>query len=119
MVGNNPRARTISPFFEVTVGQWIENRIKEDTLDGLRAAIQVDPANACLAAHFGRALADCALTEGTDPDAARRSRGEPDYQTRRALKLAPGIEKVKKLRAKVAQLTKDWAIPPAEPGLRF
>jgi hypothetical protein len=57
------------------VGQWIENRIKDGTLDGLRAAIQVDPANARLAAYFGRALADFALAEETDPDASRRARG--------------------------------------------
>jgi ATP dependent DNA ligase C terminal region len=54
---SDPRTRTISPFFDVTVGQWIENRISEGTLDGLRAAIQVDPANARLAGHFGRAFA--------------------------------------------------------------
>jgi hypothetical protein len=54
---SEPRGRTISPFFEVTVGQWIKNRISEGVIDGLRVAIQVDPANARLAAHFGRRLA--------------------------------------------------------------
>ena len=103
---SDPRTRTISPFFDVTVGQWIENRISEGTLDGLRAAIQVDPANARLAGHFGRALADYALAKGTDPDAARRARGDADFQTRRALRLAPANEDVKKLRAEVVNLLK-------------
>ena len=34
----------------------------------------------------------------TDPDDARRARAEADYQTRRALKLAPDNDEVKKLR---------------------
>jgi hypothetical protein len=107
---SEPRGRTISPFFEVTVGQWIKNRISEGVIDGLRVAIQVDPANARLAAHFGRRLADYSLEKGTDPAEARRARAEADFQTRRALKLAPENEEVRKLRTKVAQLLQDWTI---------
>jgi hypothetical protein len=98
------KSRTISPFSELTVDEWVENRIKEATVEGLRAAIQVDPANARLAAHFGRCLADEALKEGTDPDAARRARADADYQTQRALNLAPGSDEVKTLRAEVVNL---------------
>jgi hypothetical protein len=47
----------ISPFSKVTVPEWIENRIKDGTFESLRAAIQMDPANACLIAHFGVTLA--------------------------------------------------------------
>ena len=95
------RNRTISPFSELTVAEWVENRIKDGTLDGLRAAVEVDPTNARLAAHFGEALADHALAKRTDPDEARRARAEADFQTRRALKLAPDNDEVKKLRAEV------------------
>jgi dipeptidyl aminopeptidase/acylaminoacyl peptidase len=98
------RSRTISPFSELTVAEWIENRITKGTLDGLRAAIEVDPANPRLAGNFGRRLADCAVEKGTDPDEARRERGEADFQTRRALKLAPDNDEVKKLRAEVVNL---------------
>jgi hypothetical protein len=98
------RSRTISPFSELTIAEWVENRINDGTLEGLRAAIQVDPENAHLAAHFGRCLADYALANGTDPEAGRRARGEPDFQTRRALKLAPDSDEVKKLRAEVVKL---------------
>ena len=89
------RSRTISPLSEMTVAEWVENRIKDGTLDGLRAAVEVDPTNARLAAHFGGALADYALIEGTDPAEAGRARAEADFQTRRALKLAPDNDEVK------------------------
>jgi dipeptidyl aminopeptidase/acylaminoacyl peptidase len=98
------RSRTISPFSELPVAEWVENRINEATIDGLRAAIRVDPANVRLAAHFGRSLADYALKKGTDVDETRRTRAEADYQTQRAVKLAPDNNEVKKLRAEVVQL---------------
>jgi hypothetical protein len=93
--------RTISPFSELKVSEWIENRTKEGTLDSLRAAIDVDPANARLAAHFGLALANLGVGEKTYPDDARRARAEADYETRRAVKLALDNDEVKKLRMEV------------------
>jgi hypothetical protein len=74
----DPRRRTISPFSKLTVPEWIEHRIAEGTLDNLRTALQVDPANARLAAHFGSRLASYALERGTDPNQARRARAEAD-----------------------------------------
>ena len=100
----NPSTRPISPFSDLTVADWGKNMIKEGTLDDLRAAMLVDPANARLAADFGKALADHALEKGTDPDEARRARAEADYQTHRAVKLASDNDEVKKLRAKVVKL---------------
>jgi dipeptidyl aminopeptidase/acylaminoacyl peptidase len=98
------RSRTISPFSQVTVPEWLENRIKEGTVEGLRAAMQVDPANARVTAHLGRRLANQALEQGSDPDEARRARGEADFLTSRALKLAPDNDEVKKLRDEVVKL---------------
>jgi WD40 repeat protein len=98
------RSRTLSPFSELTVVEWVENRIVEPTLDGLRAAMHVDQANARLAAHFGQRLADHAREKGTNLAEARRDRVEADFQTRRALKLAPDNDEVKKLRAEVVKL---------------
>src|SRR4030095_16514001 len=83
------RTRTISPFSQVTVSEWVEYWIKEGTVDGLRAAMQVDPSNARVTAYLGRRLADEALNQSSDPDAARSARGEAAFLTRRALKLAP------------------------------
>jgi WD40 repeat protein len=99
-----PRSRTIFPFSEITLAQWEENRITEGTYDSLRAAIQLDPANAYLTALFGRSLADHALARGIDPDEARRVRGEADFETRRALELAPDNDEVRKLRTEVVKM---------------
>jgi WD40 domain-containing protein len=101
------RRRTISPFSQVTVSEWLEKRIKEGTVKGLPAALQVDPANALVTAHLGWRLADQALKQGSDSehaDEARRARGEADFLTRRAVKLAPDSDKVKKLRDEVVKL---------------
>src|SRR5580704_10265261 len=100
----NPRTRPISPFSDLTVADWVNNRIKEGRLDDLRDAMLVDPANARLAAHFGLALANFAVAEKTDPDDARRARAEADYQTRRAVNLAPDNDEAKNLRAEVVTL---------------
>ena len=97
------RNRTISPLSQETVSEFLENRINEGTVEGLRAALQVDPANARVTAHLGRRLADQALKQGGDPDEARRDRGEADFLTSRALKLAPDNDEVKKLRDEVVK----------------
>jgi hypothetical protein len=49
-------------------------------------------------------LADQAFRQGGDPDEARRARGEADFLTRRAQKLAPDNDEVKKLRDEVVNL---------------
>lgn len=74
------RAGTISPFSELTVAKWIGNRITKGTLDGLRAVIDVDPANTRLAANFGRRLADYAVEKATDPDEAGETEGKPTFK---------------------------------------
>ena len=56
--------------------------------------------------HLGRRLADYALEQDGDPDEARRARGEADFLTSRAVKLAPDSEEVKKLRDEVVKLLK-------------
>ena len=98
---------TISPFCNLTVAVWIEDRIGWGTVEGLRAAILVDPANARLAAHFGKAIANYALglgTSATDPNRGRKAMEQADFQTRRAIKLAPDNGEVRKLRTEVVKL---------------
>ena len=102
--GADRKTSTISRFSRVSIAEWLEDRIKEGTVEGLRAALQVDPANARVTAHLGRHLADQALKQGGDPDEARRARGEADFLTTRALKLAPDSDEVKKLRDEVVKL---------------
>jgi dipeptidyl aminopeptidase/acylaminoacyl peptidase len=98
------RRRTISPFSEVTVSEWLENSIKEGTVESLRAAMQFGPANARVTAYLGRCLATSAVEQVTDPDEARRARGEADFLTSRAEKLAPDSDEIKKLRDEVVNL---------------
>ena len=100
------RSRTISPLSQETVSEWRENRIKAGTVEELRSALQVDSENARITAYLGRRLADQALELDSDPDEARRARGEADFLTSRALKLAPNNEEVKKLRDEVIKLLK-------------
>ena len=57
-----------------------------------------------MTAHLGRGLADLAVKQGSDPDEARRARGEADFLTSRALKLAPDSDEVKRLRDDVVKL---------------
>jgi hypothetical protein len=84
----------------------LENRIKEGTFEGLRSALEVDPANARVTAYLGRLLADYALKQDSDPDQARRARGKADFLTSRAQKLAPDSPEVKRLRDEVVTLLK-------------
>jgi hypothetical protein len=70
----------------------------------MRAAMQIDPANARVTAHLGRRFVDQALEQGSNPDEARRARGEADLLTSRAQKLAPNSDEVKKLRDEVVKL---------------
>ena len=100
----DPRKRSLSPFSKRTVTPWVEERIKEGTLDGLRAAIIVDPTDMRLAAHFGRRLADYSLEEETGRAESRRARAEADFQTRRALQSAPDNDEVKRLRNETVML---------------
>jgi hypothetical protein len=98
------RTRTISPFSQVTVSEWLANRLNEGTVEGLRAALQIDPANARVTAYLGHRLANDALKQNVDPDEARRARGEADFLTSRAQKLAPDSDEVKRLRGEVVNL---------------
>jgi hypothetical protein len=97
-------SRTISPLSELTVAEWLDNRIKEETPEGLRAAMRVEPADGRLAAHYGRALTRFALQFRTNPDDAQRARSEAEFQSRRALELSPNDEEVKVLCSEVARL---------------
>jgi hypothetical protein len=82
----------------------VQDRIKEDTLESLRSAIQIYPTNARLIAHLGLKLANVAVAEKGDPAHARSALAEADYQTSRALKLDPNNDEVRKPRDKVVEM---------------
>jgi dipeptidyl aminopeptidase/acylaminoacyl peptidase len=81
------RSRTVSPFSNLTVPEWIKNRVKEGTLEGLRWAIQLEPADGQIATTFGKILADQAPKAGADSDEARRFRAQANFQAYRASQL--------------------------------
>jgi len=62
------------------------------------------PSNSGARRDAYRRLADYALEKGTDPAAARRARAEADFQTRRASRLAPDNEEVRRARDEVVRL---------------
>jgi hypothetical protein len=98
------RTRTISPFSQVTVSEWLANRLNEGTVEGLKTALQIDPASARVTAYLGHRLANDALKQDVDPDEARRARAEADFLTSRAQKLGPDSDEVKRLRGEVVNL---------------
>jgi hypothetical protein len=96
-------SRTITPFSGMTLSEWVDERIGEGRIDYLREAMHVDPLDARLTAQFGLQLAELTRDTKTPPSEARRAREEADFQTRRALKLAPESQEIKTLRLKVMQ----------------
>jgi hypothetical protein len=67
-------------------------------------ALNVHRVHARATAHLGRRLAGQALKQGSNPDEARRARGEADFLTSRAVKLAPDNEEVKSCATEVVEL---------------
>ncbi len=51
-----PAARTISPFSDMTVADFVQHRIEENTLEGLQEAVKIAPANGLALARLGRAV---------------------------------------------------------------
>jgi hypothetical protein len=66
--------------------------------------VRHDAAPTELVAQFGRRLAEYALEIRSDSAEARHAWADSDFETRRALGLAPDSESVKRLRDEVATL---------------
>jgi len=77
-----PAARTISPFSGITVSEYVQRRIEENTLDGLKVAVKLSPTNGLALARLARAF----LTD--DPGQPRRI-AEADRNSLLAMKSAP------------------------------
>lgn len=75
--------RALSPSSPITVPEYVQRRIEEDTLESLREAVSLAPTNAVALARLGRATV--AQNEGVDP----RKNGESDALIRWAMELAP------------------------------
>jgi hypothetical protein len=97
--------RTLSPASLVTVPQYIQQRIKENTLDSLREAVRLLPTNALAVAR----LAAKTLAESPDPNS--REAAEAAWLTQRAVALAPNDPTVLKIRAEITRRLPPMAKP--------
>jgi hypothetical protein len=88
--------RTISPLSNVTVPEYVQRRIEENSLASLVEAVRIDPTN-------GMALAKLAqkTAEQETKDNPRRS-GEADFLSRWAVERSPDDPEVKRIRAELS-----------------
>jgi WD40 repeat protein len=93
--------RTISPFSMVTVPEYVQRRIDENTLESLLEAVQLAPTNALA---FARLAAK--TLEQSDNDNPRRM-GEADFYSRRAIEWSPNDAQVRRIRAEIAEQIKN------------
>ena len=89
----DPSTRTISPFSSVTIPEYIERRIQENTLESLKEAVHLSPTNGLAFARLAKQV----LAQ-SDQDNPRRV-GEADFFSRYALRWSPNDPEVTKIRA--------------------
>jgi hypothetical protein len=92
--------RTISPFSSLTVPEYVQRRIQEDTLDGLNEAVRLEPTNGLAFARLAKQV----LAQN-DKDNPRRE-AEADLLSRRAVKLAPQDAEVTRIRMEIEERIK-------------
>jgi WD40 repeat protein len=97
--------RTISPFSSITVPEYVQRRIREDTLGSLYEAVRLAPTNGLAFARLAKQV--LAQDEKTNP----RRVGEADFLSRHAVKLAPQDAEVAKIRAKIEERIKNLPKP--------
>jgi WD40 repeat protein len=90
--------RTISPLSKVTVPEYVELRIDENTLESLREAVLLSPTNGLAFARLARAAA------AQDPGENPRRLAEADFYSRHAVKLSPNETEVLRIRGEVEHL---------------
>jgi hypothetical protein len=92
----DPSTRTISPDASITVPEYVQRRIQENTLASLQEAVHRSPNNALAYARLAKQV-----RAQNDKDNPRRA-GEADFFSRYAIKLAPQDPEVAKIRAEIA-----------------
>jgi dipeptidyl aminopeptidase/acylaminoacyl peptidase len=95
----DPFTRTISPFSDLTVQEYVQHRIAEGTLTDLREAVKLAPTNGLALARLARAV--LAQEAAENP----RQIGEAEWYSARALVLAPGNPETWSIHAEVLQRT--------------
>jgi hypothetical protein len=97
--------RTISPLSSITVPEYIQRRIQENSLESLHEAVRLAPTNGLA---FAR-LAKLVLAQ-SDKDNPRRV-GEAEFFSRYALKWAPQDAEVAKIRTEIEEAIKNLPKP--------
>jgi hypothetical protein len=97
--------RTISAFSSITVPEYIQRRIQENTLESLQEAVRLAPTNGLVFARLARLV--LAQNERDNP----RRVGEADFFSRYALKLAPQGAEVALIRAEIEERIKNLPKP--------
>lgn len=97
--------RTISPFSSVTLPDYVQQRIEENTLASLREAVSLSPSNGLALARLARALLH------DYPQTNTPQTLEADWYSRRAMQLAPQLLEV--LWARAESLDRNDRLPEA------
>jgi eukaryotic-like serine/threonine-protein kinase len=97
--------RTISPFSSITIPEYIQRRIEENTLESLREAVSLSPTNGLAYARLAKQV----LTQ-SDEDNPRRI-GEADFFSRYAVKWSPNDAEVAKIRTEIEEHIKSLPKP--------
>ncbi|MDA1275590.1 MAG: M60 family metallopeptidase [Verrucomicrobia bacterium] len=92
-------ARTISPFSDITVPDYIQRRIEGNTLDGLHEAVRLSPTNGLAFARLAQKVLE------QDPAQNPRHVGEAFFYCRRARELAPDDPEVARITAEILKPT--------------
>jgi WD40 repeat protein len=87
--------RTISPLSRISVPEYVQRRIGEETLESLREAVSLSPANGLAFARLARQV----LTQNEQANPCRT--GEADFFSRRAAELSPNDPEVQHVRAEI------------------
>src|ERR1700687_4825445 len=86
----DPATRTISPFSDVSVPEYVHLRIQENTLESLQEAVRLSPTNGLAFARLARRV----LEQEDNP----RRVGDADFDSRRAVELSPNDAEVLRIR---------------------
>ena len=97
--------RTISPFSSVTVPEYVQRRIAENTLESLQEAVLLSPTNGLAFARLAKQV--LAQKEEANP----RRVGEADFFSRYALNRSPNDAEVLKLRVEIEEQIKNMPRP--------
>jgi hypothetical protein len=89
----------------MTVPEYVQRRIRDNTLESLREVMHLSPTNALALARLAK------LTLAQDADANPRRLGEADFFSRRAVELAPNNGEVQRIRTEIIEKTKASSRP--------